>query len=170
MFAFLRPKTTFPPVQFADDVVIEQPAETVYGLIDWKSPNNAFRQRGSRIVPVDGEPDRFCMTMDELPGHRFDVFVIDAVPHASYGFGIIAAPMFGRMVKSHELYSLQVLSPGSCRLSLVNTVLFAPMRPQDMVHEELMVSAANHNALVKLKMQAEQGVDAVRAVADKLIV
>lgn len=170
MFQFLRPKTTFPPVQFSDDVVIERPVEAVYALIDWASLDNALVQRGSRVVSVDGAADRFCMTMEELPGHRFDIFVTDVVPHTSYGFGMIAAPTLGRMAKSHEIYSFEALSPGSCRLGLVTTVLFCPMRPQDMVHEELKVTAANHNALAKLKLQAEQGVGAVKAVANKLIV
>ncbi len=170
MFQYLRPKTIFPPVQFADDLVIEQPAQTIYALLDWASPANAYRARGSRIEPVEGEADRFCMIMEELPGHRFEVFVTHAVPTELYGFGIVAAPTFGRIVESHELYGIEALSPLSCRLTIVNTVVFAPMRPNDMVHEELLVSTANHNALAKLKLQAEQDVDAVRAVAGKTIV
>jgi hypothetical protein len=44
------------------------------------------------------------------------------------------------------------------------------MRPEDMGTEELMVSAACHNALAKLKLQAEEGVEAVKTVAGKLVV
>ena len=170
MFHFLRPKKTYPPVQFADDVVIEQPAETVYAMLDWASPANAYRARGSAVARADGAADSYCMTMEELPGHRFDIRVTHAVPTELYGFGIVAAPTFGRMVESHELYGIEALSPTSCRLTLLNTVVFAPMRAEDMVHEELLVSTAIHNALAKLKLQAEQDVDAVRAVAGKTIV
>ena len=170
MFQFLRPKTVFEPVQFADDVVIEQPAEAVYALIGWASPDNAYRARGSSVAAVDGPADQYCMIMEELPGHRFDIFLTHAVPGELYGFGIIAVPTFGRMARSHELFTIEPLSPLSCRLSIVNTVLFAPMRVTDMAEEQLRVSAANHNGLAKLKLQAEQGVDAVRAVANKMIV
>jgi hypothetical protein len=171
MFAFLRPKlATFPPAQFHDAVVIGQPAELVYSLIDWASPTNALRARGSRVAPVEGVNERYCLTMDELPGHRFDIVVTDAVPHSTYGFETVVAPTLGRMAKSHELYSVEPLGLGSCRVTLVNTMLFVPMRPEDMGTEELMVSAACHNALAKLKLQAEEGVEAVKTVAGKLVV
>ena len=170
MFQFLRPKKTFPPVQFADDIVIEQPAETVYALLDWASPANAYRARGSSVERVDGDADRFRMVMEELPGHHFDIFVTHSAPTQLYGFGMVATPAFGRIARSHELYAIEPLSPLSCRLAIVNTVIFVPMRVEDMVHEELLVSTANHNALAKLKLQAEQDVDAVRAVAGKTIV
>ena len=172
MLGFLKPKIRIDqPVEFSDAVIIERPAEEAYGLLDWADARNAHRQRGSEIAPVEGAPGRFRMTMTELPGHIFEMEVTAEVPHESYGFTTVVTPMLGRMVRSHEQYNIDAVGPESCRLTLVNRVTFIErMKAEDFEFEWLMVTAACHNALAKLKLQAEQGVEAVEAVADRIVV
>jgi hypothetical protein len=171
MFQFLRPKRTqFGPVDFHDAIIIEQPAETVYALLDWASPRNVYRARGGHVAQIESEADRFRLVVTEIPDVTFEMTVTAAVPHSAYSFMTVATPKLGRMVGAHEQYSLEALGPGSCRLRLVNTITFVRMRPEEFGQEQLMVSAACHNALAKLKIQAEQGVEALKAVDAKLVV
>ena len=172
MLSFLKPKIRVEqPVEFQDGIKIEKPAQEVYALLDWADPRNAHRARGSEVAPVEDVPGRFRMTMSELPGHLFEMEVTSAIPHASYGFTTVVTPRFGRMVRSHEQYSIEHNGPESCRLALVNQVNFIDrMRAEEFELEWLMVTTACHNALAKLKLQAEQGVEAVRAVADRIVI
>lgn len=172
MFGFVRPKVVPScPFEFTDEITIEKPAEQVYGLLDWADQRNAMRARGHLITPIDGEADTFLMTLDELPTHAFGMIVTVAVPHSSYGFTTIVTPTLGRVAQSHEHYAFTALTPDSCKVTLVHTVLFIDRMPlKHLAEEELKVSAGCHNALAKLKLQAEGNAAAVKAVSGKLIV
>ena len=57
------------------------------------------------------------------------------------------------------------------RLRLENTVMFQTGLRLKHVQEEIgCMTVASHNSVAKLKLQAEQGVSAVHAVADRIIV
>ena len=171
MFHFFKPKPAPQgPIEFVGEVVIEKPAEEVYALLDWADPGNAQRQLGNEVTAA-GAPDQFRMIMVELPDHLVEMIVTEAVPHSTYGFTINIAPMVGRLVTSHERYSLEPLDGGTCRLTLINTVTLADgMGDEELEYEVTLMSVASHNALAKLKIHAEQGVEAVKAVEDRLIV
>jgi hypothetical protein len=171
MFGFLKP-TLAPagPIEFRFDTVIEKPAEDVYALIDWADPRNGKRELGDEVTRIEGVPGRFRLVLDGLPGHRFEISVDEEIPHASYAFTCEVAPTIGRLVRSHELYRLEALSARSCRLTLVTTATFIDgMRLKAFEDEVLTMTVACHNALAKLKIHAEEGVEAVRAVQGKLI-
>lgn len=172
MLGFFKQKRVAPePAEFLDTVLIERPAAEVYALLDWADPRNAQRARGNEVTLVSPELGRYRLRIPALPDHDFAIAVSDAAPDAVYAFAIQAQPRLGRIVWSHEHYSLEALSENSCRLTLVNTVMFDDgLGPDQLTEEWLMVTAATHNAVAKLKIQAEQGVDAVEAVADRLIV
>ena len=172
MMSFLKPKLApAEPFDFRGEVVIERSAGEVYALLDWADPENAQRRLGNEIVAVEGVPDRFRMTLSALPGHVFDLCVTEAAPHAAYAFTTSVSPVIGRMATSHERYVLEPLGVDSCRLELVNRVHFVKgMRMKHLSDELLTMTVACHNALAKLKIQAEKGVDAVNARDGDLIV
>ena len=170
MFGFFR-RAPARPFEFRDQVSVDRPAEEVYALIDFADPRNAMRTRGELVTAVEGTPERYLMGINALPEHVFGVTVTEAVPHSSYGFSTVVTPTLGRVEHSHEQYTFTPTGGNSCTVTLVHTVSFIRrMRLQDLPHEELKVSAGCHNALAKLKIQAEQGVDGVEAVANKLVV
>jgi uncharacterized protein YndB with AHSA1/START domain len=159
------------PFEFTDEVVIERSAEQVYALLDWADQRNAMRARGHVVTQPDGEEDTFVMRLDGLPNHAFGMIVTEAVPHSCYAFTIAATPTLGRIAQSHEHYTLTALDEGRCKVRIVNTAFFVERMPlKHLPEEELKVSAGCHNALAKLKIQAEGDAAAVEAVSGKLIV
>ena len=171
MFGFLKPRLApGGPVEVRFDAVIERPAEDVYALIDLADPRNAQSELGNEITRVGGAPGRFTVILRELPDHRFEVSVTDEIPHVAYAFDCETVPMAGRLVRAHERYSLEPLTEGSCRLKLVMTATFVDaLRLKEYEHEVLTMSAACRNAVAKLKILAEEGIDAARAVQGRLI-
>ena len=165
MFGFLKPKLApGGPVELRFDVVIEKAVEEVYALVDWADPHNAKRELGDHVSKVEGAPDRFRMILNELPDHVFEISVSEEMPHASYGFTSEIAPPIGRLVRAHELYSFEPLSAGSCRVTLVTTATFVGALPVKQYALEIQtMTVACVSAMAKLKIHAEEGVEAVRA-------
>jgi hypothetical protein len=164
MFGVLKRKAEpLGPFEFEHGTEIERPAAEVYALIDWSDPRNAKRALGNKVEQV--APDRFRMHLDMLPDHRFEMIVTDAQRGHSYEYDIEIVPSIGRLVACHEAYSVEPLGEGSCRLGLVVSAWFeGGLSEQDYAMEVMMMGTSGQNALAKLKIQAEQGVEAVHAV------
>ena len=87
-----------------------------------------------------------------------------AVPGRSYAFANEITPPVGRLVSSNETYSVEPLGESSCRLALVVSASFdGRLSMDDLAMEAMMMGMSGQNALAKLKIQAERGVDAVHA-------
>ena len=165
MFGMFKRKEAEPfgPCEFKHNIEIERPAAEVYALIDWSDPRNAKRALGNKVEQVDA--DRFRLHLDLVPDHRFEMIVTYAVPGRSYAFDNEITPPVGRLVSSSETYTLEPLGEGSCRLDLAISAWFVGgMSSEDMAMEIMMMGTSGQNALAKLKIQAEQGVEAVHAV------
>jgi hypothetical protein len=172
MFGFLRPKLAPEgPIEIRCETTVECTAVDLYRLADWADPHNGRRQLGSEIIRLDDPPGRYRVGFDELPEHFVEVSVTEEVRHASYAFTCEIVPRIGRMVRTHERYGFDPLTPASCRLSLVVTATVAgPLRVKEHEHEVATMTLASRNALAKLKLHAEDGVEAARAVQGQLIV
>jgi hypothetical protein len=158
-------------IDFGGEVAIDAAAEKVYALLDWADHRNAKRALGDQVTQVETEADRFSLVMREVPRHVFELTVTHAVPFTSYGFDCVIVPPIGRLLKTHELYGIEPMGTESCRLKLLNSSTFVEgLGPDELGEEMLMMSIASHNALAKLKIHAEQGADAVKAVGDRVIV
>ena len=144
-------------------LVIERPAAELYAMFDWADPRNAKRALGNKVEQVDA--DRFRLLLDLVPDHRFEMIVTEAVPERSYAYDCEITPPVGRLVSCHEAYAVEALGDGSCRLELVVSAWFVGgLSAEDMAMEVMMMGTSGQNALAKLKIQAEQGVEAVHAV------
>lgn len=166
MFGFLKPRMAPEgPVQFNHATNIDRPASEVFPLLDYADERNAKRALGSRIENVSDLPDRYLMRLDLLPDHVVELTVTDDIPGEIYAFEATMIPQAGRLLSSHEAYTVEPLDERSCRLHLSVTATFVEgLRLKAYEAEIAAMSAACHNALVKLKLHAEQGVEAVRAV------
>lgn len=170
MFGLFRPKLAPEgPVDFKVDIEIARPASDVYPLIDWADPHNAKRQLGNTIAPVDGE-SRFEMILNGLPDHRFEIVVTEAEPHRVYEFASRIVPRIGRLVASKERYTFEPLGSDRCRLTLVTSAEFGEgLRVREFQQELCAMSAAVHSALEKLRIHAEHGLRAGKAVEGRLV-
>lgn len=172
MFDFLKPRRApAGPYQFVGAVEIERSAAEVFPLLDLADPRYAKRQLGERVEPVGGRPDTWRMILGAVPDLVFELTVTERVADAWIGFDCTVTPRVGRLAASHELYTLEQLGEQACRLELVNTVTFnGELRPKALAHETMMMTVSVHNALAKLKLHAEGGVAAVRAVEQDVVV
>lgn len=153
------------PFEFAHNVDIGKPAGEVYPLLDWADPRNAKRALGNKIEHLDASPTRFRLWLDLVPGHCFEIVVTDQMPGRHYAFRSEIVPPMGWLVSSHETYRIEPLDEASCRLHLSTSATFAGgMSDQDFAMETTLMSIAGQNALAKLKVQAEQGPEAVHAL------
>ena len=166
MFGILKRKTEpLGPFEFEHSVEIEKPAADIYALVDLADPRNAKRALGNKVEQLATAPDRFRMHLDMVPDHRFELIVTEAVPGRSYAFDVEITPSVGRLVSCHEAYSVEPLGDGSCRLGLTVSAWFqGGLSPEDYAMEVMMMGTSGQNALAKLKIQAEQGVEAVHAI------
>jgi|SRR5687767_12739017 hypothetical protein len=153
------------PFEFEHSIEIARSAAEVYSLVDWGDPANAKRALGNKVERVATSPDRYRLWLDLVPDHRFEMIVTKTVPGQSYAYETEITPSIGRLVSSHESYSIEALDGGACRLSLVVTVSFqGGLSEEDLAMEVMMMGMSGENALAKLQIQAEQGVEAVHAI------
>jgi hypothetical protein len=166
MFGLLKRKAEpLGPFEFEHAIEIERPAAEVYALVDWAHPRNAKRALGNKVEHVGSSPDRFRLHLDLVPDHRFEMIVTEAVPARSYAYDCEITPPVGRLASCHEAYQVEALDDGSCRLGLVVSACFVGgLSDEELAMEVMMMGVSGQNGLAKLKIHAEQGVEAVHAV------
>jgi hypothetical protein len=170
MLPFFRKKTVPPgPHAFGAEIEIDRPASEVYRLLDLADPLHAKRQLGDAVEAVAGEPGTFTLVVSELPDAVFTLTVTEAEPGRRYAFSCSSVPLFGRVVRSHEDYVLDDLSEDRCRLLLTNTAEFKGAITKEVYEvEAMMLTLAGFQAVTKIKLHAEEGIEAVRAYSREL--
>ena len=165
MFGLFKPKLApVGPHPFEIEGDIAASAADVFGLIDYADPRNALRARGATITPVEGGGQRFMMKLPQVPDLDFHIDVIESEAPNHYAFAIVIDPLVGRMAASTESFTIWDVPGGGCRVRLENAVTFQDGFREKHVQEEFaMVTMALVNSMRKLKLQAEQGVEAVLA-------
>ena len=164
-----RKRAAGDPITLSFAVDIDRPAAEVYALIDWSDPRNAKRQLGDSVEAIDGSPNVFRLVMSDMPEHSFDMLVAEAVPNRAYRYSTDINPRVGRLEASEELYELEPSGEAECQLSLTIAATFQPgLTEEEFRQEVMMVGVACHNALLKLKAHAEDGVEGVRALEEQL--
>ena len=155
------------PHEFGAEVEIERPVSEVYPLLDLADPRHAKRQLGDRVQAVTGEPGTFTMVISELPDAVFKLAVNAEEHEREYAFSCVSEPTFGRVARSHERYVLEDLGEHGCRLILTQTIEFDRELSEDEYGmEAMMLTFAGFSVLAKLKLHAEEGVEAVKAMSD----
>jgi len=105
------------------------------------------------------------MVLDIVPDLVFEMTVTDAVPGQRYAFETEIIPPVGKLYSSHETYAVEPAGEGACRLSLTMSAWFLGGMSNKALAREVMVMATScENGLQKLKVQAEQGPEAVHAI------
>lgn len=160
-------KVSIGPHDFVAEIAIERPAREVYALLDLADPGNANRQLGDRVEEVPGQAGQFTLTVSELPDAVFALTVTASRPCREYAFASVSSELFGHMARSHEHYAIEELGNAGCRVVLTNSVEFdRPLDEQEFEIESIMLTIASSKALFKLKLHAEEGPEAVKALSD----
>ena len=124
-----------------------------------------MKARGATITPVEGNGQRFVMNLPQVPDLDFHIDVIEAEAPNFYSYAIVVDPLVGRKAASIESYTVSDMPGGGCRVRLENAVTFQEgLREKDVPEEFGMVTVALYKTVAKLKLQAEQGVEAVLAL------
>ncbi|GMN12658.1 SRPBCC family protein [Altererythrobacter sp. MTPC7] len=157
------------PVRYIGEVEIEKPCEDVYALLDFADPRNAKRALGYDVREIG--TGRFQMVMETLPDLTFVFDVREARPARRYEFDCIIEPALPNLVRSNEVYELEPLNEAACRLTLTNTVELRPgLGKREYRHETAMMATSTQSALQKLKLQAEHGAAATKAVENNALI
>lgn len=150
------------PIELKTSIEIARPASEIYALLDFDDTRNQLRVRGHEVRRVADDPTEFRLWYNRLPDHTFLFEVTDAIPDRLYAFSGKIVPPIGCRVEAHEAYFIDTLTDVSCRVNLINTILHLPDLTEAELAEELgRSSLAAANSLTKLKLQAEQGIEAV---------
>ena len=156
------------PIEFETSVEIERDAGTVFPLIDLASPGFAYLQRGATVQAVDGSAQRYRLTMEGLDDVVFLYHVTDRVEGRLHTAECVIEPRINDLVKAVESYEIEPIDSGSCKVTLITTATFdESLSDADIAGEIAMMSTAVHDDLLKLKVHAEEGADAVAALDDE---
>lgn len=154
------------PHDFVAEIEIERPAHEIFALLDFADPGNAKRQLGDRVEEVQGQPGRFDLIASELPDVVFALTVTASRSPAEYAFACVSSELFGHMARSHEHYRIEDLGDAGCRVILTNSVEFdRPLDKAEYEFEAMMLTISAFKALSKLKVHAEEGLEAVKAMS-----
>ncbi len=163
MFGLFKPKMAPEgPVEVDMDIEIERPAGEIYPLVDFGDPRNHKAAVGTITRTGD---NTFDMVLDMLPDLTFPITEIEAQPGRSYTIeSVLPEELGARLYKTVERTEIEPLGDDRCRVISKVTATFHPMKLKDYEHEVAMIAAGCHNALAKLKVHAEQGVDVIREI------
>ena len=163
MFNLFKPKPAPDgPVVFEFDIEIERPAGDVYAMLDFADARCWKKETGR--VERTGETT-FDMVLDFLPDITFHLDVHKQEPGTLYAFDTSSDEKIGRLVSSSESYEIEALADDRCRVTLVCVAQFDPgMTKRDWEQEVQMMAGGVNIALGKLKVHAEEGVEAIREI------
>jgi len=163
VFGWFKPKMAPEgPVEIVLDAEIERPAEEVYQLVDFGDPRN-FKAAVGTITRTGA--NSFDMELDMLPGLTFPITEVEAVPGRSYAIeGVLPKAVGGKLHKTVERCEIKPLDDNRCKVTTTTLATFKPMKAKHFDFEVAMLTAACNNSLTKLKIHAEQGVEAIREI------
>ena len=155
------------PITFDFDVMVESPPADVYALVDWANPRNAKRQLGHSVT---GQSPHFELGMKalanhQITNHQITFEVLEETPDQVYAFTCDIQPRVGRLVASTERYTFEDAGDGKCMLRLFNEATFIEgMSHREFEQEMIKMSVATNDAIMKLKVLAELGLEAAKSV------
>ena len=149
------------PVEIVISTKVEAPAQDFYALIDFADPRNAKRELGHEVRETgDGG---FVLVMNFLPDCEFPIEVTAEDPPRHYAYRSVLPPGLGKLQRTHERYDIEPVDDRTCEVTMRIEAEFQPgMTLSEFDREMTMVTLGSQNALAKLKVHAEGGIESVR--------
>ena len=169
LFGLVGERSPAEPVHFEQTIRIAARPGDLFPLVDWGNQEHLWRQRGHRVTQQ--EDGAYLLRISSLPGTRFEIRVVRDDRPNSYVYESVTTPMIGKLIGSHEEYRFEQLEGDLCRVTLAVDARFVPgLRPRVWRFEQEKMHISLHNALAKLKLMAEEGIEAVETASKRLIV
>lgn len=150
------------PVQIMVAIEVGTSVEAFFDLLDFASPTNAKMLLGHSVIGVG--PDQYALVMNFLPDLVFEITVEECQAPASYAYHTPIPAGVGPLLWTVERFDLEPRGPDSCEVHLLTTGEFRPGLSLTEYQQEIAkLSLAVQNALMKLKILAEGGIDQVKA-------
>lgn len=152
------------PAKFDAAIDVACCADTMFGMLDIADARYWKRAVGRVETVAAG---RFRLHLDVVPDHVFTLVVTEAEPGRLYSFDAQATPRTGRLVQMHERYEITPTGSESCEVRVIMEAQFESdmtMREHKQECETMWLSVSN--ALTKLKVHAELGVETIREIED----
>jgi len=168
MFGFNKKKRLIEgPIDFTAEVEIDRPAADVFPLIDLADPLFRHAQTGAQVRRVESAGDQFEMIVEEFNDAVFKFNVLVREPNARYAIDSKMEPQLFALVKSNETYVFEPRGDDACRVTLTTSATFDDdLSDKDITGEMAMMSEAIVNEMQKLKVLAEDGIEALKAMEE----
>lgn len=168
MFGFNKKKRLIEgPIDFTAEVEIGCPAAVVFPLIDLSDPRFRHAQTGAQVRRVEGLDNRYEMIVEGFDDAVFQFNVLMREPNARYAIEARMEPQLFALVKSIETYAIQPIGDNACRVILTTSATFDDdLSDEDIAGEMAMMSQAVMAEMEKLKVLAEGGVEALKAMEE----
>ena len=159
MFGFNKGKPLIEgPIEFTAEVAIDRPVAEVFPLVDLADARFRHVQTGAQVRRVEGQDNRFDMIVDA---------VLERKPGERYALEAAMVPQLFALVKSVETHVFEAISDTKCRVILTTLATFDPdLSDEDIVGESAMMTQAVMGEMEKLKVLAEDGLDALKAMEE----
>lgn len=164
MFGFNKERRLIEgPVEFTFDIQIDRPASEVFPLIDVADARFSHAQRGAQLRRVEGETGRYDMVLAEMEDAVFQFTVLERIEGVRHSLSAVMVPQLFALEKSIEEHVIEPLGETACRVTLKTSATFdAGLSDDEMASEIAVMSTAVARDLEKLKLLAEEGLEAVR--------
>lgn len=150
------------PVQIMAAIEVGTSAEAFFDLLDFDSPTNAKTLLGHSVIAVG--PDQYALVMNFLPDLVFEITVEERQVPACYAYRTPIPAGVGPLLWTMERFDVEPIGPDSCAVHLLTTGEFRPgLSMREYEAEVAKLSLAVQNAMMKLKILAEGGIDQVKA-------
>ncbi|MEM6493357.1 MAG: SRPBCC family protein [Pseudomonadota bacterium] len=169
MFGFNKKRRLIEgPVEFTAEVQIDRPAAEVFPLLDIADPRFSHVQRGAEVRSVDADGTQFEMSVEEFDDAVFTFKVVHRENGARLTFETSMEPQQNALVEAVEDYSIEALGDEACHVRVATTATFGEdLSDEEVAGEIAVMSAAVTGDLEKLKVLAEEGVEAVIALEEE---
>lgn len=163
MFGFNKKRRLIEgPIEFTFDIEIDRPAAVVFPLVDVADARFSHAQRGADVRRVDGVENRYDMTIAEIEEAVFQFTVLERVEGERFSLKAVMVPQLFALEEAIETHTFEPLGDSACRVTLTANVRFdAALSDEEMAGEIATMSEAMARDLEKLKILAEEGIEAL---------
>lgn len=166
MLSMFKRQPANEPITIHGDIEIRAGAADVFRLLDFSSKDNALRARGFEFCEGSVDVGRFKVVNPDMPDVVFQFDVTKRRPGREITFRstMECENPFGAIEQSVSAYSILPIGERYCKLELTETAhLREDLSEVDRDAEQSMLILSVHNNLARLKLHAEQGLDAAIA-------
>lgn len=168
MFGFNKKKRMIEgPIEFTAEVDIDRSAADVFPLVDVSDPRFRSAQTGAKVTPVEGTTDSYDMVMEGFDDAVFKFRILERVEAEIFTIEARMEPQMFALVSSIEESVIEPTGDTSCRVKLTTKATFdESLSDEEVAGEIAVMGEAVCNDLEKLKVLAEDGLDALKEMEE----